>query len=276
MADRQWFMPGIDAIFRGGMIDEEGTEEYFVPAVGMINEDQAAAAVSGRVMSSLVGSGGLAGHGGIAGVGGTDGLGAIKAETALIVDDTGTTGVVIAAAQTVATVTTLTGHTAQTGDSFARIGVAGAGLTNINLPNQTMDITGNLSGSVGSLTGHTPQTGDTFALADGASGFVAIDTKTTNLPVDPASESTIIAATDANLAAIAALNNFDPTAQLTEDYAANGVAPDSVQLWFAIHQMLMEFGITGTSWTVRKLDGVATAFVVTLDDDTNPTDAKRV
>jgi len=51
------------------------------------------------------------------------------------------------------TVSTLTGHTAQTGDSFARIGVAGAGLTNINLPNQTMDITGSLSGSVGSVTG---------------------------------------------------------------------------------------------------------------------------
>src|SRR3990172_8533252 len=37
------------------------------------------------------------------------------------------------------------------------IGVAGAGLTDINLPNQTMDIvgniTGNLSGSVGSVTG---------------------------------------------------------------------------------------------------------------------------
>jgi len=41
----------------------------------------------------------------------------------------------------------------------AEIGVAGAGLTNINLPNQTMDIvgniTGNLSGSVGSVTGLT-------------------------------------------------------------------------------------------------------------------------
>jgi len=37
----------------------------------------------------------------------------------------------------------------------AEIGVAGAGLTNINLPNQTMDITGSLSGSVGSVTGLT-------------------------------------------------------------------------------------------------------------------------
>jgi hypothetical protein len=57
----------------------------------------------------------------------TDGLGAIKAETALILVDT------------------------------AEIGAAGAGLTNINLPNQTMDIvgtiTGDLSGSVGSVTG---------------------------------------------------------------------------------------------------------------------------
>jgi hypothetical protein len=39
----------------------------------------------------------------------------------------------------------------------AEIGTAGAGLTNIDLPNQTMDITGNitgnLSGSVGSVTG---------------------------------------------------------------------------------------------------------------------------
>ena len=108
------------------------------------------------------------------------------------------------------TVSTLTSHTAQTGDSFARlgapagasiaadlveiegqtddIGAAGAGLTAINLPNQTMDITGDITGNlsgtvgsvtgavgsvtgavgsvtgaVGSVTGHTNQTGDSFA-----------------------------------------------------------------------------------------------------------------
>ena len=43
---------------------------------------------------------------------------------------------------------------------ITQIGTAGDGLTAINLPNQTMDITGNLSGSVGSLTGHTNQTAD--------------------------------------------------------------------------------------------------------------------
>jgi hypothetical protein len=75
---------------------------------------------------------------------------------------------------------------------------------------------------------------------------------------------------------IGALNDFDVTAQLAESYAANGVAPTAAQLWFAVHQMLMQFGISGTSITVRKLDDAATAFVVTLDDATNPIDAKRV
>lgn len=65
------------------------------------------------------------------------------------------TSAVIPTVTTVGTLTTYTGNTVQTGDSFARIGAAGAGLTNIDLPNQTMDITGNLSGSVGSVTGLT-------------------------------------------------------------------------------------------------------------------------
>src|SRR3990170_2105395 len=59
------------------------------------------------------------------------------------------------------TVVGLSGTTVKTATDVetdtAEIGLAGAGLTNINLPNQTMDIvgniTGNLSGSVGSVTG---------------------------------------------------------------------------------------------------------------------------
>jgi hypothetical protein len=64
------------------------------------------------------------------------------------------------------TLTTYTGNTPQTGDSFARIGLAGVGLTNVVLPSGglanvsawtvaiTGNITGNLSGSVGSMTGN--------------------------------------------------------------------------------------------------------------------------
>jgi len=66
---RQWFIPSGVMPLSGVMIDEDGEEEYFIPALGMFNEDQAAA-VGGRIMSSLAGSGGLAGPGGIAGLGG--------------------------------------------------------------------------------------------------------------------------------------------------------------------------------------------------------------
>lgn len=62
---------------------------------------------------------------------GTDGLGAIKTDTAAILADTGTDGVVVAAgSKTGYTLTATTG-----------------------LGNQTADITGSLSGSVGSVTG---------------------------------------------------------------------------------------------------------------------------
>ncbi len=39
---RQWFIPGGVMPLAGVMIDEDGTEEYFIPALGMFNEDQAA------------------------------------------------------------------------------------------------------------------------------------------------------------------------------------------------------------------------------------------
>ena len=66
------------------------------------------------------------------------------------------------------------------------------------------------------------------------------------------------------------------TTQMTESYASNGVAPTLAQAQFAVHQFMMQHGISGTAWTVRKLDNTTTAFVVTLDDATSPTDAKRV
>ncbi len=66
----------------------------------------------------------------------------------------------------------------------AEIGAAGAGLTNINLPNQTMDITGNitgnLSGSVGSVTGLTASNLD----ATISSRASAVDLATVDTVVD--------------------------------------------------------------------------------------------
>lgn len=65
------------------------------------------------------------------------------------------------------------------------------------------------------------------------------------------------------------------TAAVTESYAANGAAPTPVQAILGIHQMLMQFAISTTSYTVKKLDNSTTAFVVTLDSATAPTSAAR-
>lgn len=65
------------------------------------------------------------------------------------------------------------------------------------------------------------------------------------------------------------------TTQLTEAYAADGVAPTLSQLLFLVQQLLGDFKIVGTTLTVRKIDGVATAATFTLDDGTNPTDITR-
>jgi hypothetical protein len=122
----------------------------------------------------------------------------------------------------------------------AEIGAAGAGLTNINLPNQTMDIvgniTGNLSGSVGSVTGAVGSvtgavgsvTGLTASNLDATissrmamyaqpTGFLAA-----TFPSDPADQSLIVAATDA----LATLIGDVPTnAELA---TALGTADDAV------------------------------------------------
>lgn len=127
------------------------------------------------------------------------------------------------------------------------------------------------------------------AAADAAGGLPISDTggldldaikaKTDNLPSDPADQSLIIAATDAITAAIAALNDVSATdiltTQMTESYAADGVAPTLTQALFLIQQALTEFAYSGTTNTVKRLDGSTTAATFTLDDATDPTSQTR-
>ena len=101
----------------------------------------------------------------------------------------------------------------------------GSSLTAINLPNQTMDIigniTGNLSGSVGSLTGHTPQTGDSF-LRIGAGGAslsaipnldVAVSTRAT--PADLGAPQINVAFSDIEFLMVLTSDHVTPATGLT-------------------------------------------------------------
>lgn len=84
---------------------------------------------------------------------------------------------------------------------------------------------------------------------------------------------------DDNTANLAALNDISAgdilTTQLTEAYAADGVAPTLSQAIFLIQQMVGDFAISGTTITTKKLDGSTTAATHTLDDGTNPTSRTR-
>lgn len=102
-------------------------------------------------------------------------------------------------------------------------------------------------------------------------GVVTLDEALSGVPAD--GDDFIIHHTHVHT--VSQLVNSILTTQMTEDYAANGVAPTLAQAQFAIHQMLMQFGISGTSLTVKKLDNSTTAFIVTLDDASDPTSAVR-
>jgi hypothetical protein len=65
------------------------------------------------------------------------------------------------------------------------------------------------------------------------------------------------------------------TTQMTEAYAADGAAPTLTQALMMIQQMLGDFTISGTTLTVRKVDGAATAGTYTLSDATNPVGLTR-
>ena len=65
------------------------------------------------------------------------------------------------------------------------------------------------------------------------------------------------------------------TTQMTESYAADGVAPTLAQALMLIQQRLYDFAISGTALTVKKLDGSTTAATITLDSATAPTSSAR-
>jgi len=95
-------------------------------------------------------------------------------------------------AGTIATVTNLT-NAPTAGDLTATMKTSVTTAATASTP-----IAASVTGAVGSVVGHTPQTGDTFALANGTTGFAAIDTVVDAILIDTAE----IGAAGAGLTAI--------------------------------------------------------------------------
>jgi hypothetical protein len=65
------------------------------------------------------------------------------------------------------------------------------------------------------------------------------------------------------------------TTQMTEAYAADGTAPTLAQAMFLTMQSVGEVSVSGTTLTVKKLDGSTTAATYTLDSSSSPTSRTR-
>lgn len=132
------------------------------------------------------------------------------------------------------------------------------------------------AGYLDNINGHTAQTGDSFArLGAPAGASVSADIATVDSNVDA-----VLVDTGTTLpASISALNDVSVadilTTQMTEAYASDGTAPTLAQALFLIQQSIGDFAISGTTVTVKKLDGSTTAATYTLDDGTSPTSRTR-
>jgi uncharacterized protein Yka (UPF0111/DUF47 family) len=78
-------------------------------------------------------------------------------------------------------------------------------------------------------------------------------------------------ASDAVVELVAALL----TTTMTESYNADGSAPTLAQAIFVIMQMLTEVTVSGTTMTIKKLDGSTTALTLTTNSASAPTSITR-
>lgn len=118
---------------------------------------------------------------------------------------------------------------------------------------------------------NVPQTGDSFARigANGASLTALGDARLANLDAPVSSRNSVTPPTALAVAAAVL------TTQMVEAYNADGVAPTLTQAIFLCMQRLTDFGISGTTINVRKLDGATTAYQLTLDSASAPTSSTR-
>lgn len=210
----------------------------------------------------------------------------LPASPASTTNITSATGVTLASSQTF----TNTSSSNQTGDAFARIGAAGAGLTSLGdtrLANLDAAVSTRLATSGYTAPDNTGIASAASSASSAASSASTAATQATNAATQTTAGNirAAVGLSAANLdtqigdlptnaeltTAITALL----TTQMTEAYAADGAAPTLAQCLFLIQQSLHEFSITGTARTVKKLDGSTTAAVFTLDSATSPTSTTR-
>lgn len=150
----------------------------------------------------------------------------------------------------------------------------------------TGNVGGNVVGSVANVTGGINTAAGTITTLDGLDTAQDSQHGTTQAAIAGLND---LDSTAVQSAAAAALTAYDPptkaevdtavagllTTQMAESYNADGTAPTLAQSLFVVMQRLTESSISGTSVTVKRLDGSTTAYTLTLNDATTPTSSTR-
>jgi len=156
---------------------------------------------------------------------------------------------------------------------------------------------GSVTGSVASVTGAVGSVtaSVTVGTNNDKTGYSISGTLTTldglnnfNPTTDTVANVTLVATTTTNTdmrgtdsantttpPTAAAITTAVLTTQMTESYAALGVAPTLAQSLFLQQQKLGSFSITSTTLTVTGIDGTTTKATYTLDSSTSPTSTVR-
>jgi len=101
-----------------------------------------------------------------------------------------------------------------------------------------------------------------------------VDTVVDSISSTLSSGVTVASISDGAIGADAAADIWSTTA-VAESYASDGSTGTPAQLLYMIQQATTEFAISGTSLTVKRVDGSTTAGVWTLDDASAPTSRTR-
>ena len=203
------------------------------------------------------------------------------------------------------TINAYTGNTPQTGDSFALIGATGSGLTSLatqasvntiddfldteiaaikaKTDSLTFTVAGQVDANALAISGDATAADNAEAFFDGTgyagtNNIIPTVTTVTNLTNAPTNgDLTATMKTSVTTAVPTAAQNATAvlTTAMTESYAADGAAPTLAQSQFLQQQALTEFSISGTTTTIKKLDGSTTAATLTLNSATAPTSVTR-
>lgn len=171
--------------------------------------------------------------------------------------------------------------TAQTGDSYARLGVPAGASVSADIATRMAESSINTTGgavdtvtTVTTCTTNTDMRGTDNALL--ASGYTAPDNASITAILADTNE---LQANQGNWLTATGFSTHSAadvmTTVMTESYNVDGAAATPAQALYLTMQALTEFAISGTTTTIKRLDGTTTAATLTHDDAANATSATR-